>query len=142
MINANPFKMLKLFRKSNISWSLLLQIGLLLLISATLSFGRQIDTNLFSNHGLQNNQFKSEWTRNLQSTPEILLPGQERFMLGSISNGAMSFGKLRLLSTLWKGMKTTGLQETVAGEVLQSFLRAALKDIIVPFKSELFSSFS
>lgn len=118
---------------------LLLNVYFILLISVRLSSSKQIAWNPFTNTGLQNSQWDS---RSFQPVPGFVFPNQGRFIPGSISNAPMSFGKFRLLSTLWKGMRSTGVQGTIAGEILQSFLRAALKDIIVPFKSELFSSFA
>lgn len=119
---------------------LLLNVYFILLISVELSSSKQIAWNPLTNTGMQNSQWDS---RSFQPVPGFVFPThQGRFIPGSISNAPRTFGKFRLLSTLWTGMRGTGVQGTVAGEILQSFLRAALKDIIVPFKSELFSSFA
>ncbi|GFY53968.1 hypothetical protein TNIN_126651 [Trichonephila inaurata madagascariensis] len=56
----------------------------------------------------------------------------------TVSSSGSGSGKLKLLSTLFNGMRNTGLEETLLGEILQRLIKTALKDIIVPFKRELF----
>ncbi|GIX83055.1 uncharacterized protein CDAR_41591 [Caerostris darwini] len=61
------------------------------------------------------------------------------FRFASGTSGSSGFGRLKLLSTLLNGMRNTGLEETIAGEIIQRLVKTALKDIIVPFKRQLFS---
>ncbi|KFM82887.1 hypothetical protein X975_13321, partial [Stegodyphus mimosarum] len=63
-------------------------------------------------------------------------PGQSSMtqMFGSGSR------RLSVLSTLFNGLRNSGLEQTIAGEVLQRLIKTTLKDILVPFKSNAFSS--
>ncbi|GBN23672.1 hypothetical protein AVEN_47790-1, partial [Araneus ventricosus] len=56
----------------------------------------------------------------------------------SATTGFSGLGKVRLLTVLFSGLKNTGLEETIAGEIIQRLIKTLLKDIIVPFKRKLF----
>ena len=48
-------------------------------------------------------------------------------------------GQLRVLTTLFGGLRNSGLESTIAGEILQRLIKTALRDILVPFKRDTFS---
>ncbi|GBN12432.1 hypothetical protein AVEN_5003-1 [Araneus ventricosus] len=56
----------------------------------------------------------------------------------SETTGFSGLGKVRLLTVLFSGLKNTGLEETIAGEIIQRLIKTLLKDIIVPFNRRLF----
>lgn len=50
-------------------------------------------------------------------------------------------GKLRLLSTLMGGLRNSGLEASIAGEVLQRLIKTVLRDVLVPYKQNVFGGF-
>ncbi|GFS53075.1 hypothetical protein NPIL_78051 [Nephila pilipes] len=70
------------------------------------------------------------------------LPVNQDFRISSKINsspGVPGSRNSNVLSTLFNGMKNTGLEERLVGEILQRIFKTALKDIFVPFKNELFT---
>lgn len=57
----------------------------------------------------------------------------------ALSGFPRASGKLRVLTTLFGGLRNSGLESTIAGEILQRLIKTALKDVLVPFKRETFS---
>ncbi|CAL1279290.1 unnamed protein product [Larinioides sclopetarius] len=79
-------------------------------------------------------------TRQKESAlPSSINKNNQDFRVGSRETTSFSgLGKLRILTTLFSGLRNTGLEETIAGEIIQRLIKVVLKDIIVPFKSGLF----
>ncbi|KAF8773226.1 hypothetical protein HNY73_015904 [Argiope bruennichi] len=56
----------------------------------------------------------------------------------SVARSFSGLGKLRILNVFFSGLRNTGLEETIAGEIIQRLIKALLKDIVVPWKKQLF----
>lgn len=81
----------------------------------------------------QNMQQMSQFTRP-QSSAKTQSSSQD--LLSAFPRAS---GKLRVLTTLFGGLRNSGLESTIAGEILQRLIKTALRDILVPFKRETFS---
>lgn len=81
------------------------------------------------------------WQSLNPSAQAQFLPKQGLSKSGGDSLGSMPAigGKLRLLSTLFGGLRNSGLESTIAGEIIQRLIKTALRDIVVPFKRDVFS---
>lgn len=77
-------------------------------------------------------------SQSLSTIPSMNRNNQDLRFGSTETTGFAGVGKLRVLSTLFTGLRNTGLEETIAGEIIQRLMKTMLKDIIVPFKSELF----
>ncbi|GFQ92685.1 uncharacterized protein TNCT_548141 [Trichonephila clavata] len=134
------------------------------LVTAQLSMSQQGTGNQFSTNGIPMNSqsfrmgpqwsssnWRNNWvqwraadqpqlhTGNIQSDTSFSSSMNQDIRISPKTVSSSRSGKLKLLSTLFNGMKNTGLEERLIGEIFQRLIKTALKDIIVPFKRELFS---